>query len=210
MRIINNGYLYSCSNLDYLAHRHPFRDCFHVLRYYRCMASLVGFSMVDLKLIQYRSLTQAMPLINSDLRDELGDEFHDSMHLYLDDPDGYPNWEIFLLTLDGATIGVCGIYCECDVVNNPRGEWWLGWLGIVPEHRSKGLGKYLVNEMEIMARRYDCQVLLVHCEDDKIHFYGKLGFSEITDGEELDRYIKEATSECSAEGFKDSILRKTL
>lgn len=60
----------------------------------------------------------------------------------------------FLVYYDGKAIGTTGLY-EDEKISS-RGTVWLGWFGILPEYRGKGLGKRVLSDTiaEAAARGY--------------------------------------------------------
>ena len=75
---------------------------------------------------------------------------------------------------DGVLIGVTGIYAQ----NND--EAWLGWFGILPEYRNKGIGyKVLMKTLELMKAFGDTIVRLYTdpvADAKAVELYKNVGF----------------------------------
>ena len=70
-------------------------------------------------------------------------------------------WEIYLIKADDKTVGITGLYRRPGEEPNMA---WLGWLGVLPEHRKKGYARAALKLMERRAHQLGCEVLFVYTE----------------------------------------------
>lgn len=94
-------------------------------------------------------------------------------------PDDYTNfWEWYIIKDDGVTIGCCGLYS----LDEHTDELWLSWFGILPEHRSKGVGLAALNFLVGLAGTLGCKVIrsYVDKEGKPLEFYRRNGFSVVS------------------------------
>lgn len=88
----------------------------------------------------------------------------------------------FLLYLDKTPIGTARIFGK-------DGNWYIGRMAILKEHRKKGYGKLIMeNVMEFLKTQKPGKIVL-HAQTTVLGFYEKFGFNEIG-GEFLDAGIK--------------------
>ena len=84
---------------------------------------------------------------------------------------------------DGDAVGAC--LCVIDSERNSRRgreEGWIDWLGILPGHRGRGLGRALLLEGMHRLRQQGCTHLMLDVDGDNptgaLHLYESLGFRE--------------------------------
>lgn len=128
--------------------------------------------------LRYRrpsGIEDLQPLIAA-LRDDLGPEFERSMRAWCGlEPRPYQldTWEIFIAWEEASArdVGIFGYYRHPDDV---PGRFWIGWLGVVPEARRKGVGAQLLNVLAREVARSGAKELWVYTEPDNhpaIEFY---------------------------------------
>lgn len=121
--------------------------------------------------------------ILSGLQDEFGKEHYSYIYTWSglteNDPEDIGKyWEVWLIKSDEKTIGICGLY---SLYHNDNKELWLGWFGILPEHRRQGIGKITLDFMEHTGRQVGCQTLSTYVSSDHaFKFYTSNGFEYIT------------------------------
>lgn len=90
---------------------------------------------------------------------------------YIDDHIKY-----YLARVDGEYVGITGIYSY----NFDKNSAWIGWYGILKEHRQKGLGKELLTKTSELARSQGFKYLRLYTDyiENKpaINLYKKTGF----------------------------------
>lgn len=87
-------------------------------------------------------------------------------------------WQVWLLYHGDTPIGICGLYS----LNDSTEELWLGWLGIIPEYRNKGVwGLMILNQLKFKARKVGCKRLFSYVEKGgrPLNFYYKHGFKKV-------------------------------
>ncbi len=63
-----------------------------------------------------------------------------------------------LIFYDNKPIGVVGLY---DIDSFPD-TIWLSWFGILKEYRRKGIGKQIIEDIKIVAKKYDKKFLRLY------------------------------------------------
>ena len=83
-------------------------------------------------------------------------------------------WEIWLVKEDSEAVGICGLYS----LNKSTEELWLGWLGVLPSQRKKGIGNAILCFLFDKARSLGCKRIYCWTDKDKsaLGFYIKHGF----------------------------------
>ncbi|WP_148262217.1 GNAT family N-acetyltransferase [Acidithiobacillus caldus] len=132
--------------------------------------------------------------IISELESELGPAFVPSIESWCGlRKRKYPiyNWHVYLALLDTEKeiIGICSHY------EQPRGRYWIGWIGTVKRFRRKGYGTRMLDLVVDKARSFGFGEVYVHTDSSSaIDFYkanqfeiiGKYAFDDpqnsITDG----------------------------
>lgn len=93
-------------------------------------------------------------------------------------------WEVWYIVIDDTAVGICGLY---TLPPHNTKELWLGWLGLIPEYRNKGLGKDILEFLDIEAKKVNCEVLrsYVDKEGKALSFYNKNGFKVVGNVQEF-------------------------
>jgi len=86
------------------------------------------------------------------------------------------NFRRFSIAIDDTTGKVIG-FLVGD--NTYGGVGFISWVGILPEYRSKGVGKLLMDDYETFAKIKRAHLLELFTYDKVKTFYEKLGFKEI-------------------------------
>lgn len=110
-------------------------------------------------------------------------------------------WEVYLISgLDDETIGMCGLY---SLRRDSLDELWLGWFGILPEHRNRGIGEDVLGWMKRKAKRVGAKKLMsyVDSKGKPLNFYYRNGFKNI--GTVKDYLIK--NPDLHIEEFEDGL-----
>lgn len=84
------------------------------------------------------------------------------------------NVEFYIASVSNKPIGMTGIYRFIS------DEAWVGWFGILPQHRNKGYGKKLLEQTIEMAKKQGYKILRLYTDKVEnataIKLYEKLGF----------------------------------
>lgn len=90
---------------------------------------------------------------------------------YIDDHIKY-----YLAEKDNEYVGITGIYNYGDDVENA----WIGWFGILPNYRNRGLGRELLNDTIELARSKNFKYIRLYTDYvdnyEAIKLYESLGF----------------------------------
>jgi GNAT superfamily N-acetyltransferase len=102
------------------------------------------------------------------LEPELGPEFRESIFSWVTDkqrPYKLEVWQVYIAR-DRATnmdIGIFGFYRhEGDI----PGRYWIGWLGVAPQFRGKGVGSFLIQAIEEELSHFNAHELWVYTENN--------------------------------------------
>ena len=109
-----------------------------------------------------------------------------------------------------STIGMCGLY---SLVAGSTEQLWLGWLGIIPKLRNKGLGKDVMQFLYTEANKVGCKELMSYVDKDgaPLNFYKREGFEVLgTVKEYLKKYNKSKIDGSDFESQDDIVIRKFL
>lgn len=86
-------------------------------------------------------------------------------------------WQVWLIETQNQVVGVCGLY---SFKHNDNSELWLGWFGVLPPYRGRGIGEEAVRWMEHCGRRAGAGKILSYISpgDQPLKFYQKNGFED--------------------------------
>lgn len=123
------------------------------------------------------------------------------------DPDDCTLWEVWLVKYRNRPVGICGLYS----LTESRDEVWLGWLGILPELRKKGIGKHIMKHLVDRAKKHkaNCVMAYVSKEGKPLSFYKREGFKitgRVKDYLKLNKHV----SMDDFEDKNDYIIKKEL
>lgn len=84
-------------------------------------------------------------------------------------------WDLFIVKLEDETVGIGGLY---SLKPNYTKSLWLGWLGIVPEHRNKNIGSSILDYIYEQAKLVECKEILSYVDKEgrALNFYKREGF----------------------------------
>ena len=107
-------------------------------------------------------------------------------------------------------IGICGLY---SLIPNSTEQLWLGWFGLTPDNRNKGMGKEAMQFLYDIARQNGCKEILsyVDKEGKPLSFYKREGFEILgTVGEYLNANRMFQIDGSDFECDDDYVIRKFL
>jgi GNAT superfamily N-acetyltransferase len=139
--------------------------------------------------------------ILTELVDDFGYNYYPAILIWcgiLDDDESDKFWKVYIVKLDGKTVGTCGLYSLYENVK----ELWLAWFGIFPEYRNKGIGAQVLDLMKQEAYSVGCETLKSYVDKDgkPLPFYYRNGFKLVgTVGEHLLKH-----PELSVNSFEDT------
>ena len=86
-------------------------------------------------------------------------------------------WKVWLVKKNKKAVGICGLYS----LNKKTDELWLGWFGIVPEFRNKGVGVDVMAHLYKQAKKVGCKKMFSYVDKQgaPLSFYGREGFEVI-------------------------------
>lgn len=116
-------------------------------------------------------------------------------------------WEVYLIEHNRKICGVAGLYSH----NDNRDELWLGWFGILPELRSKGIGTKALNLVEKKALKFGCKKMMAYVDKKgkPLSFYYRNGWKRCCNV----RQWMNKHPECDKsqfEGMNDHVISKTI
>ena len=114
------------------------------------------------------------------LDEDFGKPFKDTMEIWCDTSrkfDTYSYWEVYLIKMGRKTVGVCGLYN----LKSMKDALWLGWFGIIPELRSKGIGEQVLTYLEAQCKEQGVSRLMSYVDQHgkPLKFYERNGFKVI-------------------------------
>ncbi len=116
-------------------------------------------------------------------------------------------WRVFLIKKRNIVIGICGLYS----MDHDTDELWLGWFGILPEYRNKGIGKIVLQALEKRAKIVGCKYIYSHVGKNNfkaMRFYEREGFERIST---VLKFIKNNKVDRNEfENINDHVIRKIL
>jgi RimJ/RimL family protein N-acetyltransferase len=137
-------------------------------------------------LMQTRNIIDIIPLLQEL---EFGDKFSLSMlHWCGIGQRAYSLafWEVYIVKANEETIGVIGLYRQ---VHTPIGVAWIGWFGVRPSFRDRGLGTQMLRDLVKIAKEYKFKELWVFTDRENrgaLRFYEQFGFINLGTVEEND------------------------
>jgi GNAT superfamily N-acetyltransferase len=94
-------------------------------------------------------------------------------------------WHVYVGLLGNEPVGISGLYRETDI---PGDLDWLGWFGVRPAYRRRGIGlRILQQTIEISASRNSTRIVL-HTDPHgaSVHrFYESAGFRRLGVSEDV-------------------------
>ena len=77
---------------------------------------------------------------------------------------------------NNTLIGLCGLYAD------QTDECWLGWFGIRPEYRQKGIANAMLNQLTQMMKDYGYKICRIYTDvvtnKEAVCLYKKQGFKQ--------------------------------
>lgn len=171
--------------------------------------------MSDLHFIHTRNIN-AYGTILKPLANDFGPIFYQSVLIWCgiipyETKDTDVFWNIWLIKDNYQPIGICGLYTLSSAKDTS--QLWLGWLGIIPELRNKGLGKQVMNHLYEQAESIGCKEIFsyVDKEGGPLNFYKREGFEILGTVKE---YLQQTgLNKIDGNDFEDQddfVIRKTL
>ena len=136
-----------------------------------------------------RNIKHFVPVLE-DLKDALGLPFVWAIMSWCQIAPDADNryWNVSLVwdKKDDTLVGGCGLYSLAEAREPQLDELWLGWLGVISEHRCKGYGSAILAQLEASAKSVGCKKLLAYIDNESvmkdprvIEFYFKNGYYSI-------------------------------
>lgn len=140
---------------------------------------------------------------------DFGEPFKQTMKAWCKKIDDGKFWQVWIVKKDKEIIGVCGLYS----MDFETKTLWLGWLGILNEHRNKGLGKEIMSLLYSEAKASGAKTLNSYVNQDgkPLNFYYREGFQRI--GTVSEYLKKKRLNKSELENFEspeDHVITKKL
>jgi GNAT superfamily N-acetyltransferase len=153
------------------------------------------FNYDNIKLEPLTCFTEQLPYISE--LNLLGDDYAilDILNAHeLIDIDMPNTFNMYSITCDNIHLGIIGT----ETYTKDPSTTWISWTLIIPEFRSKGIGKVAFNKLATMLKEQGIDKICVDCESpDKnpktINFYEKLNFNIVSTAKEYRIENKEYT-----------------
>src|SRR5579859_7715253 len=122
---------------------------------------------MHIEFFQSENIYDYTPVLEGLNDDFNGDHFHAILAwcrvMDIDMREGDHFWQVWLIRdLHGNTIGLSGLYSLDDSTKN----LWLGWLGVLPEYRNKGIGERILASLEDFAIMSGCKNIWTYVDKD--------------------------------------------
>lgn len=164
-----------------------------------------------MKLFQTKDIKVYKPILEG-LTEDFGYTYYHAILIWCgiidDDPDDVNKfWDVYLVKDNSKIIGICGLYSH----NHRTDELWLGWFGILPEHRSKGVGSQVLKELEEKAKSVKCYTIYSYVDKHgkPLNFYKREGYKVLSRVKDYLGIHKELSMD-SFEDENDYIIMKKL
>ncbi len=87
--------------------------------------------------------------------------------------------------IDDEIVGTASVVIEPKFIHNGKLVGHIEDVAVTYDFQKLGIGKKLMDEIVKIAKENGCYKLVLHCDEDKVAFYKKIGFYRI-DGMRLD------------------------
>lgn len=164
-----------------------------------------------IKLTQTKRLKSYKPILEG-LVEDFGYIYYHAILVWcgiLDNSTPNDIWQVYLIKNDEETVGICGLY---SLDQKTIEELWLGWFGILPDMRNKGLGSEVLKQLEIEAIKMGANYIYSYVDQEgkPLDFYYKNGFERIGT---VNQYIESTNFKFDKENFEsleDHVIKKKL
>lgn len=89
---------------------------------------------------------------------------------------------------DNQVIGCANLLIEKNIRGGTLGH--IGDVAIRKDMQSIGVGRILIEDLKIIAKRHGCYKVVLSCDDSSLDFYKKLGFLNVTNSATLFLHTK--------------------
>lgn len=159
--------------------------------------------MQSIKIFQSRELSLYKPILEG-LTEDLGFDYYHAILVWCNviSYNGYDKdffWEVYLVEKDREIIGLAGLSSQYP---HNMEDLWLGWFGILPEHRDGGIGSEVLKKLEEYAKEAGAKKLFTYIDKSgaPIKFYYKNDFIKYGT---VKQYISNTHPELRTEAFGD-------
>ncbi len=155
------------------------------------------FNINNLKLEPLTCFTEQLPYISE--LNLLGDDYAilDILTAHeLIDIDMPNTFDMYSITCDNIHLGIVGT----ETYKKDELTTWISWTLVLPEFRSKGIGREVFRNLANMLKQQGKTTIRVDCESpeqnpDTIRFYEKLGFVIVSTAKQFRASNKEYTKQ---------------
>ena len=84
---------------------------------------------------------------------------------------------------DNQVVGCANLLIEKNIRGGTLGH--IGDVAIRKNMQSMGLGRILIEDLKLIAKRHGCYKVVLSCDDASLDFYKKLGFLDIANSATL-------------------------
>jgi RimJ/RimL family protein N-acetyltransferase len=134
----------------------------------------------EVTLWQSRSISDFHPLF-ADLTPALGARFPESMKNWCgigERPYPLAFWQVYLANVGEDTVGVTGLYRQNETAPE---VCWVGWFGVLPQHRGKAIGATILTLLMQRAKEFGFAELRAYTDENNpaaIAAYEAAGFAK--------------------------------
>lgn len=134
--------------------------------------------MVDIRDATLGDLPEIVDLASQMGYEVTGEGIKPVLTHYINNPDYY----LLIAEKDGQVIGMAGFTVKY-YLHREKPVLYVGSLVVKEEYRSQGVGKNLMERMELIARQRGCNSIQLNSNKRRVRahkFYEKLGFVEMS------------------------------
>jgi GNAT superfamily N-acetyltransferase len=137
-----------------------------------------GLGLFDIRPVESKRWGDFESIV-SELEPDLGPEFRRSMMNWCGQGERpYPlaYWRVFLfMTKEDTPVAIGGLYRQDS---DPPDQFWIGWLGVRPNWRRKGIGSVILSYLEQQAGLERATALQVYAAQTETAFYLRAAYEQ--------------------------------
>lgn len=88
------------------------------------------------------------------------------------------------LYVNAALIGVVSLFKTKNTEFKSNNQFKIGGMAVLKHHQKRGYGNQLILEAEVVANKYNCEILWFNAREKSVGFYEKMNYKII--GEPFD------------------------
>ncbi len=86
------------------------------------------------------------------------------------------NYYVNVCEIDGLVVGTSQLFVQKNLSHGGRSKGHIENVVVDSSYRSRGIGRLLVDDLLLYAKKMGCYKVILNCGVDKSDFYKRLGF----------------------------------